>query len=1381
MSQQLQITGGAKVRALEGVITGTSGVLSSVPLGAANGVATLDAGGKVPVSQLPSSVVTYLGTWNAATNTPTLVNGTGDAGDLYICNVAGTVNFGAGPIAFVVGDWVLYGSGTWQKSSGQNGTVTSVAASITGNSLGITGSPITTAGTLAFAFAGTNLQYINGAGNLTTFPSLTGYVTSVSGTAPVVSSGGTTPAISMAAATTSVDGYLTAANFVTFNNKQNAITLTTTGTSGASTLIGATLNIPNYGSALTGYVPYTGATQDVDLDTHVLNAQALHVKGTAGAGHLGLKHQSASPTGSANESLIFADVNGDLGWQNGNLYLNKFVTSANTANRTYTFPNATGTVALTSDIGITTLNTLTASTQTFATGTSGTDFNISSSTATHTFNIPSASASNRGLITTGSQTIAGSKTFSSTTLLNSVYIDGLSYLKHQASSGGGITGYTVFNALANGVIEYIFPTLFKSVLDFNDGGDYTYTFPAASGTVALLESTQTFSGTNTFSGLSSFTFSSGTRMDYGPYLTKGSVPSAFSGSTTNIYSDVTTNNIVIRDNSSIAKLVFNNSTQTYTFPAATGTLALTSNLSSYVPYTGATGAVNLGAFDLTVNSVKIGEGGGSISGNTILGAGSLNANTTGYQNTAIGYATLNLNTTGYDNTSVGYAALNLNTTGFNNTAIGSRSLFNNTTGNSNTAIGYISLNTNTTGTFNTGVGYASLANNNGTQNTAIGYESLLLNTSGGANTAIGYQSLYSNTSGTGNIAIGLGTLGNNTTANYNIAIGFSALAANTTGTQNISIGYYGLLLNTTGVGNTAMGYGAMQYNTTGSYNTAIGVSTLPVNSTSSSNTAVGYAALGNCTGAANVAIGYAAGVGITSGGANTLIYGGSSITTGSYNTIIGNYAGTSTMSNNIVLADGLGNIKYRWDGTNNNLYGNVNFSSTIGNGTYTYTLPSATGTLALTSSVSGTTGYHAKFTGTNTIGNSAIYETGGLVLVNSTTSVQGALQVTTNSGGIMMNIDSSNFGIAWRNTASSNKTWDMSMIGNDLIVNESSVAANMIFKAGGNIGIGNTNPSYKLDVTGTGRFTSTLLVSGAATFDSYVTISGGNNLYLTNTKLGGDASYNFDINYNTGGTPSLTWYGGSTTSKFKVTSTGNVGIGTSSPSFQLSIGKTTDTTITALGIQNNVNNVSRLYFTAYTNEATSYTYLDADGRSTGYMAFRTNDTERMRITSGGQVYVGTTSCLSGTLNTTTTSGLYALTLYDGFGNNAMMDIKNSSNVRAGSITISGTTTSYNTSSDYRLKEDFQEANGLDKISNIKIYNYKWKDNKERMDGVIAHELAEILPYAVVGEKDAIDKDGNINPQGVDYSKLVPLLVKAIQEQQATITSLQDRIYKLENK
>jgi hypothetical protein len=140
--------------------------------GNANGYASLDSLGKVPISQLPSSIMEYKGMWNAATNTPTLANGTGDTGDVYICNVAGTVNFGAGPITFAVGDYVIYSGTIWQRSSGAVGTVTSVAASITGDSVSISGSPISTSGTLAFSFAGTSAQYVNGAGNLITFPSI---------------------------------------------------------------------------------------------------------------------------------------------------------------------------------------------------------------------------------------------------------------------------------------------------------------------------------------------------------------------------------------------------------------------------------------------------------------------------------------------------------------------------------------------------------------------------------------------------------------------------------------------------------------------------------------------------------------------------------------------------------------------------------------------------------------------------------------------------------------------------------------------------------------------------------------------------------------------------------------------------------------------------------------------------------------------------------------------------------------------------------------------------------------------------------------------------------------------------------------------------------
>jgi hypothetical protein len=80
--------------------------------GQANGYASLDSGGKVPVSQLPNSIMEYQGTWNAATNTPTLASGTGSAGDVYRVSVAGT----ALSLTFGVGDYVIYNGSTWEKS-----------------------------------------------------------------------------------------------------------------------------------------------------------------------------------------------------------------------------------------------------------------------------------------------------------------------------------------------------------------------------------------------------------------------------------------------------------------------------------------------------------------------------------------------------------------------------------------------------------------------------------------------------------------------------------------------------------------------------------------------------------------------------------------------------------------------------------------------------------------------------------------------------------------------------------------------------------------------------------------------------------------------------------------------------------------------------------------------------------------------------------------------------------------------------------------------------------------------------------------------------------------------------------------------------------------
>ena len=168
----------------------------------------------------------------------------------------------------------------------------------------------------------------------------------------------------------------------------------------------------------------------------------------------------------------------------------------------------------------------------------------------------------------------------------------------------------------------------------------------------------------------------------------------------------------------------------------------------------------------------------------------------------------------------------------------------------------------------------------------------------------------------------------------------------------------------------------------------------------------------------------------------------------------------------------------------------------------------------------------------------------------------------------------------------------------------------------------------------------------------------------------------------------------------------------------------------------------------------------ADGAST--------PTERMRISSDGSVYIGTPNGSSGigswfefagsgrrvlNLANSSTSGLTVQRFINGNGT-------------VGAITTSGTATAYGTSSDYRLKEDLQDFAGIDMVSKIPVYNFKWKTDESRSYGVMAHELQEVLPQAVSGDKDAEEM------QSVDYSKIVPLLVKSIQELTAKVDKLE---------
>jgi len=122
------------------------------------------------------------------------------------------------------------------------------------------------------------------------------------------------------------------------------------------------------------------------------------------------------------------------------------------------------------------------------------------------------------------------------------------------------------------------------------------------------------------------------------------------------------------------------------------------------------------------------------------------------------------------------------------------------------------------------------------------------------------------------------------------------------------------------------------------------------------------------------------------------------------------------------------------------------------------------------------------------------------------------------------------------------------------------------------------------------------------------------------------------------------------------------------------------------------------------------------------------------------------------------------------------------NGTVGSIGTSATSTSYNTSSDYRLKKNIAPMTGaLARVAALKPVTYKWKVDGSGGEGFIAHELQAVVPDCVTGEKDAVNEDGNPVYQGIDTSFLVATLTSAIQEQQALITSLTARITALEAK
>ena len=598
--------------------------------------------------------------------------------------------------------------------------------------------------------------------------------------------------------------------------------------------------------------------------------------------------------------------------------------------------------------GLTTLNSLTRQVQFFQTGTSGTDFAISSSVATHTFNLPVASASNTGKLSstdwstfngkvpyTGANAnvdlgiynlTAAGVTANSFNAIGSGVQGGYLYLKKGSSPFNVLVGSNSITAEDSkfilmsdaGSSNYKLANIDIGLLTNNTAR--TFTLPDISGTLALLEGSQTFSGSKTFS--------SSIKADSGILLKNGFT--IYSNGYTSLGGD--TGNLII--SSSISGTPYDNefsftpsTSNTYTFPNSTGTIALTSNLSSYVPYTGATQGVNLGGFGLTVTGISNAAGMAmSQSGTTYPSSGysAINGVANGLNvKVGISYSyDLLFPAANYNYTfpsATGTIALTSDLGAYVTLATAQDISGNKTftalatkvealgiklTSGVVSTTGYLTLNTKVVGTLHSLI----LSPDSATNIAEFTFD----------NSAIRTYALQ-NASGTIALLSGTQTFTGATTFSSNITV------------NSVQVGSAG---NTTNIKLGDSTFGAI---TTGSNNIAIGSSALTSITTSNANIGIGNSALASVVdGAFNTAIGFGIGGSITSGSNNALFgYGaGSAITTGNYNTILGAYAGTAGMSNNIVLADGAGNIRYQWNGTNN-VFGNsisgtsATFSSSV--------------------------------------------------------------------------------------------------------------------------------------------------------------------------------------------------------------------------------------------------------------------------------------------------------------------------------------------------------------------------------------------------------------------------------------------------------------------
>jgi hypothetical protein len=904
------------------------GTAATLNAGVANGVATLDSGGTVPLSQIPASIqggVSYQGSWNASTNTPTLTSSVGSKGYYYVVSVAGNTNLN-GVTDWLPGDWAIFNGTAWEKIDN-----TDAVASVNGYTgvVVLSASDVGAPPTSLTISAGTGLS---GGGDLSANRTI-----SLANTAVTAGSYGS--ASSVGNFTVDGQGRLTAAASTTIAiantqvsglgtmSTQDANNVSITGGSitgitdlavadggtGASTASGARTNLgaaaSGANSDITSMSGITGGISTVDyvaFDTTYTTALTAGQLGWDGNNTLGLGMAGGNVVQKIGEDQFYyikassAITKGQVVMFTGSVGASGVVTGAPAASVTdgsYIMGIAAESIAINGFGLIQFEGTLRGfDTSAFtdgdilwynpsvtggltATKPSAPDIKVQMCAVINSGNAASGSVLVRvsaGSVLGGTDSNVQFGTLANGNLIQ--YDSTLQYWKNVAPSdvsvttfSGGTTGLTPSTATAGAV------TL-AGTLGIANGGTGQTTANAAFNALAPDQTGNsgkylTTDGSNTSwatNPLGTVTSVSGTGTVNGLTLT-GTVTTSgdltLGGTLSNVPNSALTNSSITIGGTAIAL----------------------------------GGSSNALANDITVYDVTVGRGAGAVSTNTAVGASALAANTSGFQNTAGGANALAVNTIGNASTAFGYNALALSTGDANN-AFGRLAMPATTSGTNNAAFGNNTLQANTTGSYNVALGANALnANTTASYNTAAGYQAMYINTTGYSNTAFGRGAMYGYTgSGTGsnNTAIGDLSMFWNDSGTYNTAVGKESLSSNTTGNNNTSVGFQALQASAAASNNTAVGYQAGYSNQTGEENHYTGYR-------------AGYAAIGSY----NTFVGSLCAYNQTSGDLNTFVgrAAGYYMTNGAKNTILGSYNGNQgnldirTASNWLVLSDGDGN------------------------------------------------------------------------------------------------------------------------------------------------------------------------------------------------------------------------------------------------------------------------------------------------------------------------------------------------------------------------------------------------------------------------------------------------------------------------------------------